>query len=146
MQENKQEKSPIKQRILLFLAHKGVSPYEFYKKSGVTRGVLAQNNGISEDNLSRFISYFPTINIIWLITGQGEMEVDEISFNGNQTPNNKQEKLPTKSDNAIISELISTIKSQAEEIGRLKAENAEIKRHAERFATNVNTDTTACAG
>jgi hypothetical protein len=30
MQEKRQEKSPIKQNILLYLAQKGVSPYEFY--------------------------------------------------------------------------------------------------------------------
>ncbi len=42
MQEIKQEKSPIKQNILLYLANKGVTPYEFYKKSGVTRGILQQ--------------------------------------------------------------------------------------------------------
>ena len=57
MQENKQEKSPIKQRILLFLAKKEVTQYEFYKNTGVTRGVLGQNNGISEENISRFLAY-----------------------------------------------------------------------------------------
>ena len=57
MQENKQEKSLIKQNILLYLAKKDVTPYEFYKKSGVTRGILQQNNGISEDNIARFLAY-----------------------------------------------------------------------------------------
>lgn len=146
MQENKQEKSPIKQRILLFLAHKGVSPYEFYKKSGVTRGVLAQNNGISEDNLSRFIAFFPTVNIIWLITGKGDMEIGEISSDSDTHSNIKQENSLNESGNALITDLISTIQSQAEEIGRLKAENAEIKRHAERLAANVNTDSIAHVG
>ncbi len=73
MQENTQEKSPIKQRILLFLAKKQVTQYEFYKNTGVTRGVLGQNNGISEDNLSRFLAYYPEVNIEWLMTGRGEM-------------------------------------------------------------------------
>lgn len=80
MQENKQEKSPIKQNILLYLAKKGVTPYEFYKVSGVTRGILQQNNGISEDNLARFLVYAPDINIEWLLTGKGDMlkECDNI--------------------------------------------------------------------
>ncbi len=73
MQENVQEKSPIKQRILLFLAQKGITQYEFYKSTGVTRGVLAQNNGISEENISRFLAYFPDISIEWLMTGVGSM-------------------------------------------------------------------------
>lgn len=73
MQENKQEKSPIKQNILRYLAQKGVSSYEFYKESGVTRGILQQNNGISEDNIARFLAYAPDVNIEWLITGEGTM-------------------------------------------------------------------------
>lgn len=80
MQENKQEKSLIKQNILLYLEKKGVTPYEFYKISGVTRGVLAQNNGISEDNISRFLAYAPDINPTWLLTGRGEMLLDKQDF------------------------------------------------------------------
>ena len=67
MQENKQEKSLIKQNILLYLSKKDVTPYEFYKKSGVTRGILQQNNGISEDNIARFLAYAPDVNVEWLI-------------------------------------------------------------------------------
>lgn len=77
MQEKQQEKSPIKQNILLYLAEKGVTPYEFYRASGVTRGVLQQNNGISEDNIARFLAYAPDVNIEWLITGKGEMLKDK---------------------------------------------------------------------
>ena len=73
MQENKQQKSPIKQNILRYLAQKGVSAYEFYKESGVTRGILQQNNGISEDNIARFLAYAPDVNIEWLLTGEGPM-------------------------------------------------------------------------
>lgn len=77
MQEKQQEKSPIKQNILLYLTEKGVTPYEFYRASGVTRGVLQQNNGISEDNIARFLTYAPDVNIEWLITGKGEMLKDK---------------------------------------------------------------------
>ena len=73
MQEKRQEKSPIKQNILLYLAAKGVSAYEFYKDSGVTRGILQQNNGISEDNIARFLAYAPDVSVEWLITGKGDM-------------------------------------------------------------------------
>lgn len=73
MQENRQEKSQIKQNILLYLRVKGVSEYRFYKDSGITRGVLQQPNGISEENLSRFLDYAEDINSEWLLTGRGEM-------------------------------------------------------------------------
>ncbi len=73
MQTKQQEKSPIKQNILLYLSRKGVSQYEFYKESGVTRGILQQNNGISEDNIARFLAYAPDVCVEWLITGKGNM-------------------------------------------------------------------------
>lgn len=73
MQENRQEKSQIKRNILLYLSKKGVSDYEFYKKSGITRGILSQNNGISEDNIARFLAYAPEVNPTWLLTGEGSM-------------------------------------------------------------------------
>lgn len=55
------------------MSKKDVSAYEFYNKSGVTRGILTQNNGISEDNLARFLAYAPDVNIEWLLTGKGDM-------------------------------------------------------------------------
>lgn len=73
MKENAQEKSPIKQKILLYLDFKGVTPYEFYKISGVTRGILTQSNGINEDNLAKFLAYAQDINPGWLLTGEGPM-------------------------------------------------------------------------
>lgn len=73
MQENKQEKSQIKQNISLYLAKKGVSEYEYYKVSGTTRGILGQNNGISEENITRFLAYAPDVNHEWLLTGRGSM-------------------------------------------------------------------------
>lgn len=77
MQENKQEKSLIKQNISLYLAKKGVSDYVYYKESGTTRGILGQNNGISEENISRFLAYAPDINHEWLLTGKGNMLKEE---------------------------------------------------------------------
>lgn len=56
-----------------YLSTKGVRPYEFYKSTGVTRGILQQDNGISEDNVARFIAYAPDVNIEWLMTGRGDM-------------------------------------------------------------------------
>lgn len=73
MQEKRQEKSQIKQNILLYLAKKGITAYEFYKSTGVTRGILTQNNGINEENLARFLAYAPDVNPNWLLTGQGPM-------------------------------------------------------------------------
>jgi phage repressor protein C with HTH and peptisase S24 domain len=77
MQEKRQEKSQIKQNILLYLENKGISAYQFYKSSGVTRGILTQSNGINEENISRFLDYAPDVNPEWLLTGNGPMCKDK---------------------------------------------------------------------
>lgn len=100
MQEKRQEKSPIKQNILLYLAQKGVSPYEFYKESGVTRGILQQNNGISEDNIARFLAYASDVSVEWLITGRGEML--STMQEKKQEKSDSEEKLPKVSYNPAI--------------------------------------------
>lgn len=90
MQEKQQEKSPIKQNILLYLASKGITAYEFYKTSGVTRGILQQPNGISEDNIARFLAYAPDVNTEWLLTGKGDMLKVPSTFGSPSTPKDDQ--------------------------------------------------------
>ncbi len=53
-----QEKSRIKKNILKYIDFKGVSKYEFYKRTGITRGVLDQNNGMSEENTTKFLAVY----------------------------------------------------------------------------------------
>lgn len=47
---------------------------------------MQQNNGISEDNIARFLAYAPDVNVEWLITGNGDML--------RTMQENKQEKSP----------------------------------------------------
>lgn len=68
--------SSIKTRILEYLDLKGVSKYEFYKNSGITRSVLDKDSGISESNIVKFIAYAPGISLNWLIKGEGDMFSD----------------------------------------------------------------------
>ena len=63
----------VKQNILQIIEIKGLTKYDFYKKTRITRGFLDQNNGMSEDNIARFLAYFTDIDANWLITGEGSM-------------------------------------------------------------------------
>lgn len=67
------ENSIIKDNILQYLDYKGITKYDFYKKTGVSNGVLSQKSGMSEENTLRFLSYYNDVNIEWLLTGNGEM-------------------------------------------------------------------------
>ena len=77
MQENKQKKSPIKRKILTFLSEMGISQYDFYRKTGITRGILSQNNGISEENIARVLAVYPQVSAEWLLTGRDNMLREE---------------------------------------------------------------------
>lgn len=79
MQEKSQKKSIVKQNILHIIDIKGISKYEFYKITRITRGVLDQNNGMSEENIARFLACFTEIDANWLITGEGNMYRDKPS-------------------------------------------------------------------
>lgn len=137
MQENKQEKSLIKQNILLYLANKGVTPYEFYKVSGVTRGVLAQNNGISEENISRFLAYAPDVNPSWLVTGRGEMLIDKQDFSIEQENIKKnKEELPVAQQTHNIGEGIPLIPIEAM-AGALTCEQTVLEYECERYVVPV---------
>lgn len=67
------EISFLKQNILKYLDFKGITKYEFYQKTGISNGILSQKNGLSEDSIMRFLSYYTEINPEWLLTGNGEM-------------------------------------------------------------------------
>ena len=115
-----QEKSIIKQNILKYLDFIGVSQYKFYKKTGITRGVLMQNNGMSEENISRFLAHYENINTEWLLTGKGEMLKN--AAEKQEEPANFREQLDDK--NKIIQFQNKEIKELEKEIAKLKKEKA----------------------
>lgn len=109
-----QEKSLIKKRILQYLEFKDITKYQYYKKTGTTRGILDQNNGITEENIYRFLDYAKDISLNWLLYGRGDMikglssEFDTICVNENisryntKTDKNKLiEKVPLYNMEAI---------------------------------------------
>ena len=73
------DKSSIKNRILAYLDHRGVSVTDFYRDSKISRSVLNHGTGLSEDNLTKFLEYDLNTNfsqrvrLDWLIRGEGEM-------------------------------------------------------------------------
>lgn len=87
-----QKKSLIKQNILQFIEYKGISKYKFYSQTGITRGVLDQNNGMSEENTAKFLAQYPEISPEWLLTGNGSMLKDFTVSTVAPTPSDEQDK------------------------------------------------------
>ncbi|MDR1699465.1 MAG: hypothetical protein LBR75_06560 [Prevotellaceae bacterium] len=72
-----QEKSLIKKNIIQFIEFKGITKYKLYQLTGITRNVLDQNNGMSEENTAKFLACFPEVDANWLLTGKGEMLLEK---------------------------------------------------------------------
>ena len=124
MPQNIQNISPIKQRILQFIAELGRSKREFYSVTGISRGTLESKTGITEDTLTKLFAAFPDLSPIWIFTGKGEKfqsQQDEIPtyFAPEQ---NIEDKLL-----CIIAKKDSEIRELAEEVGKLKQEILQLK-------------------
>ena len=120
-----QEKSSIKQKILKYLIFKRVTKYNFYKNTGITRGVLDQNNGITEENIHRFLVYAKDISLSWLFLDKGEMILNETENTIVREPieyyNLKECKFCEEKDKRIDA-LERIIRTQGEYIDTLKNE------------------------
>lgn len=69
-----------KERLIKYLDYKGVKMVDFFKNSGIKRGFLDTDklkSTISDVFLAKIIAFFPDLNVKWLITGEGEMELYE---------------------------------------------------------------------
>ena len=115
-----QENSIIKQNILKYLEYKGITPYRFYKENDVTRGILTQNNGITEENLLKFVRFAQDISLDWLLTGNGSMLKTE-------TPLEDTSNDVLTPENGVLNTLKGIIKEQALEIARLELEVEKLK-------------------
>lgn len=63
----------IRKRILQYLDLKGISKYKFYKDNAVSNGFLDKEGSIRSDICEKISYQYEDINLIWLITGKGEM-------------------------------------------------------------------------
>lgn len=155
MQEKRQESSTIKRNILRYLESKGISQYQCYKDTGITRGVLGQSTGISEDNLIKFLDHYKDVSIEWLITGDGDMLLDESAtrttqhVNGNNNTfagrdlNTSVANLPeliamTDQHQSTISDLVSTISKQQTTISNQQTTISELVNTVSRQQQDIS--------
>lgn len=67
--------SKIKSRILQYADIKGLSKRQIYLATGISNGVLDKKSGLTEQTLEKFISTYPDVDPVWLITGQGNSPI-----------------------------------------------------------------------
>jgi hypothetical protein len=77
--------------------------YKFYQDTGITRGILDQNNGMSEENTANFLTYYPYVSAEWLLTGYDPMikEEDSEPVSGIGIANTSQYKVTPDTNGAM---------------------------------------------
>ena len=102
-----------KERILRYIDMKGITQYSFSQQTGLSNGFLKSGSSLSVDNLRLISSTFRDLNVVWVITGEGDMV----------TPlyGHTQIGIENKIDN-------SSINIYGAEIEQLKKENELLKR------------------
>lgn len=135
--KNTREISIFKERILQVLDIKNISKYEFYQKTGISNGILSQNNGLSEDNLMRFLSYFTDISAEWFTRGNGEIFLKNTE---------SSIKFDEKNSDSVVITLLKRNEELARENGRLQAENNELKKELARAETKMAASAKNAAG
>ena len=112
-----QKNSLIKQNILQYLDFIGITQYRFYQETGITRGILTQDNGMSEENTTKFLAYYTDVNPEWLLTGKGEMlkskEPRTLYWRDNETGENIANKVNETPAFEINSDTIAQIRLEA---------------------------------
>lgn len=129
------EFSHIKKKILQYLEFKGISKYKFYQETGITNGILSQNNGLSEENILKFLNYYQDISAEWLLRDEGFMLKTECKEEGNNIIN--KDRNADEANNSAITTLKEIIKEQGKEIGRLEIRCETLERQLQEKVSNV---------
>jgi transcriptional regulator with XRE-family HTH domain len=70
----------VNKRIRFFLKSKGITIQNFESSIGRTNGYLSHTKSPTANVLSKIMEVYPELNINWLLTGQGNMEIGGISL------------------------------------------------------------------
>lgn len=66
-----------KKRIVDYLKYKGISQYEFSRRTGLSNGFLNSGDNINSANLDVITNSFRDINLMWLVKGTGPMVISD---------------------------------------------------------------------
>ena len=131
-------------RIKVIAEAEGISIGMIERAIGASRGVISKAITKGTDIQSKWLELicekFPQYSPIWLLTGEGEMLRSNVSANpiteqttleqptANIITDNTRKLSHAIPEDVIIERFVTTIKEQAEEIGRLKERIAQLER------------------
>lgn len=114
----------VKERLKKFIAHQNLSVVSFEKSIGAGNGyVYSISKSIGLDKLEKVIEYYPILNIVWLLTGKGEMleqanimvEEESVRYNLSRKSDEEFDNLPIEKKLTRIFKIQNTILKNQEE-------------------------------
>lgn len=121
---NMKTDTPVKERLIQLCEAMDITTNQFSLKIGKSREFVRKITGeIGSDALRNILRSFPEVNIVWIITGEGEifLSPDEIKSN----------------DNNLTNYLKEENKELKEEVKRLIQENAKLSARLELYHGNT---------
>ena len=79
--------SNARERLLEFIAYKGISQRQFYLRAGLSAGFLTKGKSVGSENIRKIILAYPEINLEWLILGVGNMLQSHIELEAKKESN-----------------------------------------------------------
>jgi len=124
----------LKDRLLKIAEHYGLTPNKFSEIIGMSRAFIKNiNEEISTKPMRNILLKFPEVNIVWLLTGEGEMILKNTNAEIETTEKTSPEFLLE-----YLKEKDKTIGDLREEIGRLKQELLSHEQREGSYDLDVN--------
>lgn len=115
MQEHNQ--TSVKERIKAFIKYKRTTEREFASSIGVSSGyVSAINKSIQPDKIDKIMKQYPELNVSWLITGEGDMILQNEERNKNISHLNNEKNMVDESYRNLMKVQMDTLRLQNEMI------------------------------
>ena len=121
-------------RIMQFIKYAGLSARQFDISIGASNGytLRMQKNkaSVGSDVIENIVATYPQLNLVWLITGEGEMIKSETEILGfNQLPKDKQTEIERLIEQKIRArqeeELKHLLKEVTDEINAIEKKKAK---------------------
>ena len=95
----------------------------------MSRSVLSQPNGMTEENLLKFLACYQDINSEWLLFGNEPMLLTRRQSEkvGEYDTKPFKQNAFAQESNCLITELLTRLENQSKEIGRLNEQNRQLR-------------------
>lgn len=116
----------LKDRVLYFIAYKGLTPRGFEIAVGLSNGAVAKMaDNTRRSTIDKISNTYPDVNPAWLISGEGDMlrplphiDIDQHS-EGDHSPNYAANGPLTVTGDVTAAQLLEVVQKHAEQVDRL---------------------------